>query len=476
MGNLNHFLQSTVGEILGRRILLAPADEFGRLAREASEPISKLFYWSLCAAIPLALLGNALCGTFGVNGYAGKFLAVSAVLLIPQAVLAVFLLKRSELAKQRLNLRWLLMFLLWGMAAAFLTGIFLWMLAELAVNAEEMKRFTEIVNHENFRTVKSPGWGVILWSFLYLIGIFVLPLFISFFWNALIVQTATLFGAPPPQINSNWLDDVAGHWDDMAEIYQCPHDHLTEADQEYIFSAAVASLAFFMKWIVINHLEGEIHQNTPECAALRHGTMEAAEFIMFCCDSTLTLESVNPEAHEFVRGYYPHYQNEYFCWFGRHVDPRTGLYVPSPGDYEKFAPIIDRNYRAWMISQGAFADFEIPVELRSSANPFSVWLERKIPGAALQTEAYNIFAEAYAEILELSALPESERVSAFCRVLLDFVEGFNILDRYEPWIETMEREEIYEAALQLRKLAREQVGIVMDDDGFSALFDENREW
>ena len=84
MGNLNHFLQSTVGEILGRRILLAPADEFGRLAREASEPISKLFYWSLCAAIPLALLGNALCGTFGVNGYAGKFLAVSAVLLIPQ--------------------------------------------------------------------------------------------------------------------------------------------------------------------------------------------------------------------------------------------------------------------------------------------------------------------------------------------------------------------------------------------------------
>ena len=129
-----------------------------------------------------------------------------------------------------------------------------------------------------------------------------------------------------------------------------------------------------------------------------------------------------------------------------------------------------------MISQGAFADFEIPVELRSSANPFSVWLERKIPCAALQTEAYNIFAEAYAEILELSALPESERVSAFCRVLLDFVEGFNILDRYEPWIETMEREEIYEAALQLRKLAREQVGIVMDDDGFSALFDENREW
>ena len=40
----------------------------------------------------------------------------------------------------------------------------------------------------------------------------------------------------------------------------------------------------------------------------------------------------------------------------------------------------------------------------------------------------------------------------------------------------MEREEIYEAALQLRKLAREQVGIVMDDDEFSTLFDEKRKW
>ena len=97
-------------------------------------------------------------------------------------------------------------------------------------------------------------------------------------------------------------------------------------------------------------------------------------------------------------------------------------------------------------------------------------------GEALIVKASWIYENALQQALAIAELPAEARLSAFKAVIHQFVRNFNILDRYNGFIETMEREEIYDAGVNLLNLARDQYSLVMTDEEFMTVFDENRDW
>ena len=97
-------------------------------------------------------------------------------------------------------------------------------------------------------------------------------------------------------------------------------------------------------------------------------------------------------------------------------------------------------------------------------------------GEALIVKAAWIYESALQQVLAIAGLPAESRLSAFKAVIRQFVRDFNILDRYNSFIETMEREELYDAGVKLLNLARDQYGLVMTDKEFMTVFDENRDW
>ena len=115
--------------------------------------------------------------------------------------------------------------------------------------------------------------------------------------------------------------------------------------------------------------------------------------------------------------------------------------------------------------------------IKNRDNPFREWGNREELTPKIIKQAKSFYQSAKCCIANLEAISDANhRQAAFVDIIHEFVRSFNVLDAKKSFIETMEREEIYEAGLLLLKLAREKAGIVMDDDGFSVLFDEHREW
>jgi len=99
----------------------------------------------------------------------------------------------------------------------------------------------------------------------------------------------------------------------------------------------------------------------------------------------------------------------------------------------------------------------------------------EIPKGAIKKTiaSYKIFEE---QIKALSTVPNEKRLSSFSGALRGFVLAFTEINKQYEFIETMEREEIYEAELNLLNCARKQYGLVMSDEEFKAVFDESRDW
>ncbi len=109
-------------------------------------------------------------------------------------------------------------------------------------------------------------------------------------------------------------------------------------------------------------------------------------------------------------------------------------------------------------------------------NPFHDWDERDGIPKAFAKKAFSLYKTCKTQMLALSSLPEAERPAAFAEAVRGFVAAFNVMDEKEPFIETIEREEIYEAALDLWRLAQKQCGLGMTEDEFIDTFDNRRDW
>ncbi len=465
-----------------RRSIATPVETFGRMAENERDPVAKLLYFGVCAAIPLALVGNAVNYQLGL-GYPGGFLIVSGLFLLVHIPMALLLVKRCDLIPQRLRIKWLLSFLLFVLGALLVTGLFLWLFAILNANAAELKAsMPEKVTPANMSDVKT-SWGLLFGTLLALIAFLVVPLFISPLWTGAILQVMALFGKQPVVVSdgNKRLDDVDGHLEGAVETYCCAKDReeddLSEDEWTYLLNVAASTPGFFMTWIIRKHFEGDIHREYPDVLELiRSGQMSGADFVIHYCDSKITEEDMCPNIREFAEKYYEHYYDDYFSWVGRYQNPETGLYNGTEEGYQEFSAIIERNYNAWLISQGAYGDMEVPDEVKNTDTPLHIWLEREVIPAALQTESYNIYVAAWSQTLALADLPEAERSSAFVEIIRNFVKAFNILERYNHFIETIEREELYDAALTLWRLAQDECALNMDEAAVMAAFDQDREW
>ncbi len=454
------------------RTLMSPVESFGRIAEKEKDPLTKLLYFGASSAIPLALIGNAL--GFGCT-WEG-LLVVSGLLLVVHIPMALLLVKRDDVARKRLNGKWLFDFLLFTLGALLVTGVFLWLAATMSAGAAELKAsMPEKLTPGNMSGV-APRWGLIFGCFGCLIGVLIVPLFISPLWMGAILSVMALQGK---EVSTGFLDMAMGHFEGALESYcetkECSGEDLSKEDIIYLWHVAASPLAFFMTWIIRNNLEGEKHKKHFDAVEqVRSGKLSGIDFVMTYCDGQISEEDIAHAGREFARRYYQYYYDDYFPWTGEHGSSETGLYVATEDGYRDFSQTIDQNYRAYRISQKEYDGMEVAEEIKNS--PLRVWADRENISVPLLTESYNTYAEAYAQVLALARLPEVERGNAFIRIILVFVRSFNILGRYNGFIETMEREELYEIALSLWRLAQKECALDMDESTVSAAFDEDREW
>lgn len=439
---------------------------------------------SMWAALPVALLANGIAQDVARGG---AYYPLGAVILDGAMGLAVLLLafitvKRHELLR-KLPDRKMFLLALGGFIGGILLALFyLYLVSELRSFQNEINAQLEVLRETGAAGAgETPplSWGEVGLAFLAIVVVFLIPFLLVPAWILLwSVVLAAFWGT-----GVNSIDDGQWHLEGAVQAFAASpagqanpmKENLSRSETLRIRQTALCAAGFFLTWLARRDALGGIHAGRRrEVEHLRDGRLSGANFLAYYCNARLIDRDVAPEYLEFVRIYYPEYLSDFGAWYLAHRNPDDWTYVGNFEDYLEFSRVIDENYLSYSISRG------IPSGEEEDGNravnlPFALWLERGIPGAVVE-RANRICQEAQDAVEGLADVPETERVTAFTEILQRFVHGFNILDRYNSFIETLEREEIYDAAHALFCFVCEECALSMTESEFSAALDRNREW
>ena len=448
------------------------------MEKKERTPIEKLFRRSLWMALPVALLTNGIVQDVARSNYyltGGMILwgSLGATVL----VIALTVLKRDELLKQKLTTKNLLLTLGCLLGTMLLTLLSLWLVTQLKILQTELNAYRESLTPFTPKTTRPPApWGKIGLSFFYIGLWFAIPFATVLAWITIFINLLTVIWAK----GVNYIDDCEWHigraiqaFANSPTVQANPlKEFITKSEMIRIRQTAFGGAGFFVTWLACRNGIGQIHlDKTDVLEQIRSGQLSGTNFLMYHCNAQLAERDIAPEYLEFTKLYYNHYLVDYSLWYQLHRDPGDYTYVGRWDDYLEFSKVIDENYSAYLISRGGIFENSDIVD----NSPFLVWQERGM-GEALIVKASWIYENALQQALAIAELPAEARLSAFKAVIHQFVRNFNILDRYNGFIETMEREEIYGVGVNLLNLARDQYSLVMTDEEFMTVFDENRDW
>lgn len=111
-------------------------------------------------------------------------------------------------------------------------------------------------------------------------------------------------------------------------------------------------IAFFLTWVIMNHLEGEDLQEdySDELQKVRHREMTGYEFLEKMCDEKFIDDDLNAEGYAFTRYYYEEsnqYLDSYNALFHEEMGRAEYSIEYNWEDYDKIASRIDLAFAKW---------------------------------------------------------------------------------------------------------------------------------
>lgn len=453
------------------------------MGNEERTPMDKWFRRSMWAALPVALLANGIAQDVarGAAYYPLGAAILDGAMGLVVLLLALITLKRGELLRKRPDRKMLLMAVGGFVGGILLALFYLYLVSELRSFQNEINAQLEVLREIGASGGEPPplSWGEVGLAFLAIVIIFLIPFLLAPAWIVLwSVVLAAFWGKA---VNS--IDDGQWHLEGAVQAFAASpagqanpmKESLSRSETLRIRQTALCAAGFFLTWLARRDALGGIHAGRRrEVGQLRDGRLSGTNFLAYYCNARLIDRDVAPEYLEFVQLYYPEYLSDFGAWYLEHRDPDDWTYVGNFEDYLEFSRVINENYFSYSISREP-AVGETEETSRVGDAPFALWLERGIPGAVV-VRTNRIYQDARDAVEGLGDVPEAERVTVFTEILQRYVRGFNILDRYNSFIETLEREEIYDAAHALFRSVCEACLLPMTESEFSAAFDRNREW
>ncbi|MDH5765373.1 MAG: hypothetical protein OEZ38_05085 [Gammaproteobacteria bacterium] len=113
-------------------------------------------------------------------------------------------------------------------------------------------------------------------------------------------------------------------------------------------------IGMFLAWIIINNLEGKVHQLTSQesLEAVRNKTITGREFLVKECEDRLMKDDMNEQANAFTRFYYESdvYFSDYASTLAKGL-PSLYHVEDTWENYERLEPVIMQRFIKWQVSR-----------------------------------------------------------------------------------------------------------------------------
>ena len=107
-------------------------------------------------------------------------------------------------------------------------------------------------------------------------------------------------------------------------------------------------------------------------------------------------------------------------------------------------------------------------------NPFRSWDGQENISTANAKKAASLYRKTRASVRKLLEKPNEDTMKHIEVLIREYTQGFNKMDKHNCFIETIEREDIYDALVEILDLLPEDLG--MDKEKFIEIFDELKDF
>ena len=107
-------------------------------------------------------------------------------------------------------------------------------------------------------------------------------------------------------------------------------------------------------------------------------------------------------------------------------------------------------------------------------NPFRSWDGQENISTANAKKAASLYRKTRASVIKLLENPNEDTMKYIEVLIREYTQGFNKMDKRNCFIETIEREDIYDALVEILDLLPEDLG--MDKEKFIEIFDELKDF
>ena len=107
-------------------------------------------------------------------------------------------------------------------------------------------------------------------------------------------------------------------------------------------------------------------------------------------------------------------------------------------------------------------------------NPFRSWDGQENISIANAKKAASLYRKTRASLIKLLENPNENTMTNVEVLIREYTQGFNKMDKRNCFIETIEREDIYDALVEILDLLPEDLG--MDKEKFIEIFDELKDF